>query len=258
MKSVSDMKDEELNKLRVNALKLLDDPKRSAEAQAKLDEIDAELKKRYLPGMIQTFLGEFPNGFHDEKQIKQEREYKLAARDLCVELLGKDQFALLLANEDWSELFDRAKRLINKTNFIQPSFERPRLFEALQDDQKGPQFFTALFGVLWGDEDFFERFQAFCDTLEELDLLKWTYATYFVFLADNQYGMFVKPEMLKKSLEISRYPLSYDPTPTAALYKDILKFSQWLKDSITQLEPQDLIDVHSFMWHMAPTGKWAE
>ena len=223
-----------------------------------LDRIDAELKRRYLPGMIQTFLGEFPNGFHDEKQIKQEREYKLAARELCLELLGKDQFALLLANEDWSELFDRAKRLINKTNFIQPSFERPRLFEALQDAQKGPQFFTALFGVLWVEANFFERFQDFCGTLEELDLLKWTYATYFVFLADSQYGMFVKPEMLKKSLEISRYPLTYDPAPSAALYKGILKFSQWLKDSIVQLEPQDLIDVHSFMWHMAPTGKWAE
>mgnify|MGYP003402653492 FL=1 len=122
MINLSLISDDKLNTLRANAIKLLDNPKRCAEAEAMLDRIDAELKRRYLPGMIQTFLGEFPNGFHDEKQIKQEREYKLAARELCLELLGKDQFALLLANEDWSELFDRAKRLINKTNFIQPEF----------------------------------------------------------------------------------------------------------------------------------------
>ena len=88
MIDLSLISDDKLNTLRANAIKLLDNPKRCAEAEAMLDRIDAELKRRYLPGMIQTFLGEFPNGFHDEKQIKQEREYKLAARELCLELGG--------------------------------------------------------------------------------------------------------------------------------------------------------------------------
>ncbi|SDT86794.1 hypothetical protein SAMN05216296_0047 [Pseudomonas pohangensis] len=258
MSRIFDMSDEDLNRLRTNALRYLDDPKRSAEAQLKLDEIESELKRRYLPGMIQTFLNAYPEGFHDRQQIVVERDYKLAARNLCLELLGEEQFSVLLKNQDWAELYARAKRLINMTNLMQPSFEKPRLLDALQDPAKGPKFFTALYEVLWGGEEFNERFQHYCDTLEELDLFKWTYATYFVFLADSKYGMFVKPEMLKKSLEKSRYPLTYESAPTAALYKDILKFCHWLKLNIAELEPRDLIDVHSFMWHMAPTGKWEE
>jgi hypothetical protein len=70
--------------------------------------------------------------------------------------------------------------------------------------------------------------------------------------------MFVKPTMLQKSLEISQYPLIYESTPSADLYRQILNFCRWLQKAIAELEPRDLIDVHSFMWHMAPTGKWSD
>ena len=85
---------------------------------------------------------------------------------------------------------------------------------------------------------------------------KWTYATYFLFLSQPEDNMFVKPEMLKKSLEISKYLLLYDSKPSYSLYSEIIEFSKWLKQKISILEPRDMIDVHSFMWHMAPTGKW--
>jgi len=67
----------------------------------------------------------------------------------------------------------------------------------------------------------------------------------------------VKPEMLKKSIELSSYPLDYESTPSFKLYKGILTFSNWLKNKTAELKPRDMIDVHSFMWHMAPTGKWS-
>jgi hypothetical protein len=38
----------------------------------------------------------------------------------------------------------------------------------------------------------------------------------------------------------------------------INNFCRWLQKAIAELEPRDLIDVHSFMWHMAPTGKWSD
>lgn len=255
---ISSMSDDDLRKLRTNALRLLDDPKRSEEAEGVLAGIDAELERRYLPGMIATFREVYPGGFYGEKQASEERDYKLAARELCLDLLSKQNFDDLVKASDWAELFDRVKRVVNKTNFIQGSFEKPKLLDAIQDPRNAPRFFKALHNVLWGKEDFFIRFQHYCDTLEELGLNKWTYATYFTFLADPEHGMFVKPTMLQKSLEISRYPLDYESTPSADLYRKILIFSEWLKSAIAELKPRDMIDVHSFMWHMAPTGKWAD
>jgi hypothetical protein len=175
-----------------------------------------------------------------------------------LELLSEPPFSELLKAGDWTELVGRAKRVVNETNFIQGSFEKPKFLDAIQDPAKSPRFFRALYDVLWGADEFFSRFQRYCDVLEDLRLNKWTYASYFTFLADPEHRMFVKPTMLKKSLEISRYPLVYESTPSADFYRKILTFSNWLKAAISELEPQDLIDVHSFMWHMAPTGKWAD
>lgn len=95
------------------------------------------------------------------------------------------------------------------------------------------------------------------------NLKKWTYATYFLFLSDTANCMFVKPDGLKRAIEITRYPMEYEATPSAAHYRDILAFAKWLKAKLEQhgseaLKPEDMIDVQSFIWHMAPTGKFAE
>ena len=252
------MSDEDLQKVRRNALDRRDDPKTALEAEQVISAVDAELERRHLPGMIATFTDHYPGGFYGEKQSEEERDYKLAAREMCLELLGKKEFDALLKKRDWSELFERAKRVVNSTNLIQGSFEKPKLLDALREPEIAAPFFSALSDVLWGEDEFFVRFQRWCDTLEKLKLHKWTYATYFVFLADPKHGMFVKPTMLQKSLEISKYPLIYESAPSAALYRKIVEFSYWLKERISVLKPRDLIDVQSFMWHMAPTGRYSE
>lgn len=252
------MKDDDLRALRGNALGYLDDPRRALEAERVLTAIDVEFKKRYLPGMIETFLAVFPGGFGDRQQLSQERDYKIAARDLCLELLSQSRFHALLEEKNWAELFDRAKQVVNKTNLIQGSFEKPKFLDAIKDPGNAPEYFKALYDVLWGCDSFYERFQRYCDVLEKMKLNKWTYATYFSFLADPENGMFVKPTVLKKSLEITRYGLDYAATPSAELYRQVLDFSKWLKAGIIKLRPNDLIDVQSFMWHMAPSGKWAD
>jgi hypothetical protein len=55
------MPDEDLYNLRLNAWRLLEDPIRGGEAENVLNAIDAELKHRYLPGMIALF-GRFTRG----------------------------------------------------------------------------------------------------------------------------------------------------------------------------------------------------
>jgi hypothetical protein len=256
LNKIPSMSIEDINKLRVNARTLLDQPGRYQQASAVLDALDKELERRNLPGMISTFLEQNPDGFYGQVHREQERDYKDAASAECKNLLGKNIFGELVSQQDFNELISRACKLVNMTNFIQASFEKPRLIEAIKNSPE--VFFPALYDLLWGDDEIRTRFPKFLSTLDGLNLNKWTYATYFLFLSDPDENMFVKPEMLKKSLEKSQYPLEYESTPSVELYLEIIKFSKWLKGKIHTLKPRDMIDIHSFMWHMAPTGKWSE
>lgn len=245
-----------INTLCKNAQERLDNPKYSEYAQQVLAAIDQELERHYLPGMIVTFRKRYPGGFYGDTQAEEERNYKVYASDQFQELLGKKEFSSLLTFEQYEELYSRVATLVGLTNLIQGSFEKPKLLDAIRANL--PTYMKTLFKCIYGSEGFAIRFDEFVSTLAELQLRKWTYATYFLFLSDPNKYMFVKPEMLKKSLTICKYPLYYKSTPSSGLYEEILKYSEWLKQKINELRPREMIDVHSFMWHMAPTGKWCE
>lgn len=253
---IPEMTDDQLKVVRGNAIEKLDDPKRHAEASAVLDAIDRQLELRHIPGMIATFKEQYPGGFHDEQQAREERKYKVQAATEFHNLLGKTEFETLLRAGDYQSLYERVSRLIGLTNFIQGSFEKPVLLDAIKANRD--QYMAALYEFIWGTDDLETRFNQFMRFSESVGLAKWTYVTYFLFLSDTERHMFVKPEMLKRSLEISQYPLDYEPTPSYEQYRQILDFSERLKVRIDELEPRDMIDVHSFMWHMAPTGKWSQ
>jgi len=262
-KMIENIKNKSVEQLRIqkkNAMRELDNPKATPEnlrlAEAILDRIDEVLSARYLPGMIKTFSDVNPGGFYGEKQAIEERDFKMDAIALFRELLNKPVFYELLENKDFDELLVRTKKVVNATNFIQASFERPILFDAIKTELGAALFYPALYNCLYGEGTPEQRLGRFADVLIEMDLGKWTYASYFLFLAEPESCMFVKPDMLKRALEMSKYDLIYESTPSEQKYKEILEFSQWLKKQIRSLEPRDMVDVHSFIWYMAPTGIW--
>ena len=253
---IPEMTDAELKRVRKHATEKLDEPKRYAEASEVLDAIDRQLELRHIPGMIATFKEQYPGGFYGDQQARDERDYKVRAATEFQELLGRAEFDAMLRSGEYQTLYDRAARLVGLTNFIQGSFEKPVLLDAIKANRD--QYLAALYEFIWGTKDLQTRFNEYMRFAESVGLAKWTYVTYFLFLSDPERHMFVKPEMLKRSLEISQYPLEYEPTPSYDQYRQILEFSEWLKARIAELEPRDMIDVHSFMWHMAPTGKWSQ
>lgn len=249
---------QELQSARQNALTKLDDPKKGVQAADVLGAIEAELERRALPGMIVKFKEVYPGGFYGEVQATEERNYKVAASDLCKSLFGQKAFLAHLEKGEWVDLNKNFKLVLNATNLIQGRFEKPKILEKLAQEGVAKKYFCALYDCLWGDAELLERFDRFCDVLDALELAKWTYASYFSFLMDPEKCMFVKPDMLKRSIEISNHWLSYDSHPSGKQYGQILEFSEWLKFRIAELSPRDMIDVHSFMWHLAPTGKWSD
>jgi hypothetical protein len=249
--------DHELRVLRQNAQNILDnkrDATKYTRAEALLDAIDKELECRHLPGMIATFKEAYPDGFYGQTFLEIERDYKVEASELCHVLLEQSVFAELIQAGSWDELFERVKKLANKTNLIQASFERPKLFDKIRELGVPAVFYPALYDCLYGSGGPAARLGRFADTLTGLELNKWTYASYFIFLHDPQNCIFVKPDGFRKSIAITQYPLEYESSPSAELYEEVLAFSRWLANKLVELKPRDMIDIQSFMWHMAPTG----
>ena len=238
------------------------DSTRGQKAAEMLDLLDAERARRSLPGAIAAFLEKFPLGFQDPKFLKEERDDKVAASELASSLLTPTAFETAQATGPLL-LINDIKRVISATNLIQGSFEKPKFIDALRDPKNSATFLRALGSLLHGDGDAPARLEAFSDYLHNLGLRKWTYGTYFLFLADPDNCIYVKPESLKKAAEKAIFDLGYDPAPTAQGYLRILEFSRWIEARLQQekhaeLAPRDLIDIQSFIWFMAPTGKFAK
>lgn len=233
------------------------------EAERLLELIEAEFNRRHLPGMMTSFLEKFPEGFRDPLHLEQERNYKLEASRYCRTELTPEAFARVREGGSPDELVARIRRLVQMTNLIQGGFEKPKLLDAISDPKYTRSFLAALDNLLHGAGSSSDRLEDFTSVLAGMGLRKWTYATYFLFLSDPANAMYVKPEGLKRALEISRYKLVYDSAPSGALYSEILGFAAWLKTKLIQeknpaLQPEDMIDVQSFIWHMAPTGKFSD
>lgn len=238
-------------------LKTPDSP-RAAEASRMLDLIEAERAHRSLPGNIASFLDKHPLGFGDLAYRDAERNDKVKASQACQAELSIDAFE----TTNTEQLIDRVRKLVNMTNLIQGSFEKPKLLDAIKDPANSSAFIAALRELLHGPEDVGVRLERFSDYMHTLGLRKWTYGTYFLFLHDPQHCTFVKPDGLKKAVDITGYPVDYDPAPSARVYNQILAFANWIWARLRaqgdeRLVPKDMIDVQSFIWHMAPTGKFA-
>ena len=238
------------------------DSSRGQKAAQMLDLIDVERARRSLPGAIAAFLDKFPLGFQDPRFLREERDDKVSASELACSLLTIAAFESAQINGP-ALLISDIKRVINQTNLIQGSFEKPKFIDALQDPNNSTTFLRALRLLLHGDQDAPARLEAFSDYLHNLGLRKWTYGTYFLFLADPNNCIYVKPESLKKAAEKAIFDLGYDPAPTAQGYRRILEFARWIEARLRQenrpeLAPRDLIDTQSFIWFIAPTGKFAK
>jgi len=258
--------DAALDRRRLNAARVAREhvgTARGDEAERLLALLDVEFDRRHLPGMIEEFLRAFPEGFLDPQHLEQERNFKLDASRYCKTELTPEAFAAVQAGGPTEDLLGRVRKLVQMTTMIQGGFEKPKLFDAINDPAHTRNFLAALGDLLHGPGDAADRLDRFSGVLADLGLRKWTYATYFLFLSDPMRCMYVKPDGLRRALEITRYPLEYNHVPSATLYRDVLKFAGWLKDKLEQqgnaaLRPRDMIDVQSFIWHMAPTGKHAK
>lgn len=211
------------------------------------------IKYQSLPQSIEYFLTHFPQGFYGERFNDEEREYKMEAHALGQDLLGQNEFTKLVESGEFDEICKRALKLANKTNLIFPN-EKMALKDGLVANTAKEEFAAQLHSLLYGNGQLGERFSTFAKMLESIDAAKWTTATYFLFILRPEQFMFVKPTITQHAASLCGFEIYYKPQLNWPTYQAVLKFSDYLRNELSELNPRDMIDVQSFMWCIAPSS----
>ncbi|MBF0234081.1 MAG: DUF3553 domain-containing protein [Desulfamplus sp.] len=195
----------------------------------------------------QYFLKLLPGGFYEENFIDKEREYKIKAHNLSIELLNKDIIIELIQKKEYQEISKRALKVVGATNLIFKN-EIMSLNDGLKRYDSQEVFANRLYDLLFGNDKLQNRFEAFSRVLEEIEAAKWTTASYFLFIHFPEEYMFLKPTVTQKVSELCGFEINYKPQLNWLTYSSVLKFSNYLKAALSELQPRDMIDVQSFMW----------
>lgn len=209
------------------------------------------IKYRSLPDSIEYFLEKFPEGFYGSHFCDEERGYKVNAHNLALELLNSSDATALSNEQAYEEITVRALRISNATNLIFPN-EKMALKDGLRDQKAQERFARGLIALLHGSGKFSSRFERFAGILGDIGAARWTTATYFPFILFPNEFMFVKPTVTQNAAAVCRFEISYRPQVNWGTYQRVLRFSNYLRDQLAALRPQDMIDVQSFMWCIAP------
>ena len=212
---------------------------------------DGSLRYRTLAECVQLFLVDYPSGFYGQKFGDNERDCKLKAHREMGKFLNQDVFKQLLTKGDYQEIYNRAIRHVSAMNLVH-IYEKLALRNGLESSAGKQSFAEVLYSYLFGDAPFEQRFNEFAEFLDEFDAGKWTVVTFFSFVMFPDRHMFIKPTITKNAADICGFDIRYRPALNYATYAAVLKFSEFLKESLDDLKPRDMIDVQSFMWCIAP------
>jgi hypothetical protein len=209
------------------------------------------LRYRSLPESIAYFLGNYPGGFYGQKFVDQERSYKVAAHELCCEVLAKSKLTHLISTGNYDAATREALRVVNATNLIFPN-EKMSLRDGLAESAARACFSETLHNLLYGTGLLEERFLGFSRVLETIGAATWTTATYFLFIHDPTTFVFLKPMVTRNAAEICAFEINYKSELNWRTFDQVQEFARYLRREISELRPRDMIDVQSFMWCIAP------
>jgi hypothetical protein len=208
---------------------------------------------------VQNFLSYFPSGFKDPEYLdgaRSQRKFKFDAHLLMIDLLGNTTFSALLDQADFKEIYDRAKRVINKTILISP-YEKIWFSNGVAVEANQKRFAESLYDLLYGESGLQLRFERYAEMLSAIGAAKWPIATYFLFITFPENQMFLKPVVTQDAARVLNQEINYRPELNWLTYSQVLALAErirkeLLKDGREMLIPRDMIDVQSFIWVSAP------
>lgn len=198
------------------------------------------------------FLRNFPGGFHGEKFVDWERDYKWQAHLLWRKQLGRSTFEALLEDEAYEEIAQRAARIEGKTNLLF-SFEKMALRDAVKVPEGARAFALGLHAILHGKGALAGRFDEWVRIVSALPrrqtrVCTWPVVTVFLFLAQPRRHLYLKPTVTKIAAKKYGYDFSYVSRPDFTTYASLIGFADQIREDLADLEPRDMIDIQSFIW----------
>lgn len=199
--------------------------------------------------LVDCFVRFFHGGFGSEDFEERERGYKEDAASVLKEKLGKDCFESLLRDGDYAEVCEIAKHVMRSTNLVF-RIEKAKFADAVEIATNQERFANTLYALLHGSAEMEGRFKNFCDLLSEMNVGKWTVATYFQFLASDGKWMFMKPSIMKRMAESLKIALNYKAEPNWLTYSKLQELADRVEVELRnrKLTPHSRIDVQGFIW----------
>lgn len=210
--------------------------------KAQLRNLAGKLHPDYvgIEGAKARFRSFFPQGFDDAHYLEKERNYKVKAREKLLQSAPLEK--AIEADADVSE----ACRKALGTNLLS-RFEAARMTELLRS-KEGPAFVRAAASFT------LDPTQASLNSMERALLPhgrgSWPLVTYFPYLWAPDTQMFLKPEAtMDFAVRIGHHlSRSYESALRVGVYHSLLELAASTQADISDLHPQDRIDVQSFIW----------
>jgi hypothetical protein len=200
----------------------------------------------------QKFLRFFPQGFRDETYIAWERGYKWQAHEQWKAALGRARFRTLLREGNVKEIAAQVVRIESRTNLLF-SFEKMALRDAVKSRAGAHSFAEGLYEFLYGAGSARKKFERWCEVVAGLPrkqtrVLTWPVVTVFGFIAQPETHIFLKPKVTRLAAREYGYEFVYESRPSWETYESLLGFAEVVRTDLRDLQPQDLIDIQSFLW----------
>ncbi|TCJ37375.1 hypothetical protein [Parafrankia sp. BMG5.11] len=193
-----------------------------------------------MSAAIERFLKFMPGGFAGQR-IQKERVYKVKASQALNAILPADQ--ALSATRANADAVRKAPAWIN----ILSPYESMHLKETIEGPQ-GPSFLAAAARFALGERD--AGIIGMRKAMRGHGAFTWPILTYFPYLWEPGYHMFLKPTVTRDFAERvgHSFQYRYDPVATSAVYEALLELTDDTREALRNLAPADNIDVQSFIW----------
>lgn len=203
---------------------------------------------------LRKFLKNFPGGYHSEKFIAWERDYKWQAHLAWKEQLNIKAFEELLDQHAYEKIAQAAVRIETRTNLLF-SYEKMALRDAVKTPVGAKSFAKGLYEYIYGQGPMPERFTVFGEVLDSLPRVQtrvhtWPLHTVFGFIANPKAFIFMKPRVTQAAAEAYEFDFEYRSRPNWDTYQSLLDFAEIVREDTADLKPKDYIDLQSFIWVM--------
>jgi len=217
----------------------------------KAQKCTSKFKYQNLTQSISCFLTRFPDGFYAENLKKELHNDNQKAHKQAKKLLNEELIIDCIIVADYQQITENALAVVNASKLIS-SVEKTDLKAVLSKANSQKKFSLSLYKLLYCKEKLQGRFMSFSKVLQELNIAKWSIASYFLFVMQPKHYMFIKPNVTQHASDLCGFEINFKAQVNWLTYESTLKFSEYLFTELVELKPRDMTDVQSFMCCIAP------